>query len=378
MAFDLTTTPLTAAAVAAERELAPEVRSPDGVTNEILLLQRQLALDPGDASARARLKELLRQKGVTGTALDLPAAPENERREWWLDVLPRLQHSAWQAFELGHDSNINSGTANDVVDIPLLNYRSLTLDRALVGTPSYFAGVRTGVVERYPLGPQWSLRAGGMAALRYNEAEYVYLPHSYEGEVVLERYAGLWRFALGASGTQRWVAGYQALARNSFNAELARVLAGRLLASLFVERSRNRYPLFEDTETDEDYARVTLSHAPSGLQGSLHFGRERASGKIKDLDRDFFGVSAAWVIPAGARGRLRLAFSAFQADYRQSSPLFLTTREDQNLELSAAYEYPLGRHWTVTPRVVHEKNRSNLDLTRYERTQCLVEARRIF
>ncbi len=349
-----------------------------GRAREILALQRQLATNPDDAVARERLKELLAQLGATGAALDLPSGATLRERIWWRDLVPTLQRSAWMAVELGHDSNINSSTADEVVHVPLLNYRSLTLDPLLIRKPSSFVGLRMGAVGRYPLGPLWALRAGGMAALRYNTAQYVYLPHSYEGRVALERDFGLWRMEFGGSGTQRWVAGYQAIGRTSLHAQLAGLFAHGLTGLAQVETSRNRYPLLSGAQTNEAAVTLTMTHAATGLRGSVTGARERATGVTKALDRDSVGYSVAWVAEVFAAGRVRLNISETRARYVEASPLFLTSRNDRTREYSVAYEYRLAGGWAITPRYVREENRSTVELMRYDRTQWMIEGRKEF
>jgi hypothetical protein len=345
---------------------------------EILRLQQRLAANPADVEARARLIDLLERTGAGGAAFDLPSGVPLRERTWWRDLVPMLQRTAWMALEVGHDSNINSGTADEVVHVPLLNYRSLTLDPLLTRMSSSFIGLRMGAVGRYPLGPRWALRAGGMAALRYNAAQYVYLPHSYEGRLALERDFGFWRLELGASGTQRWVAGYQAIGRSSVHAQLTGLFAHGLGGMAQVETSRNRYPLLSGAETKEDAMTLTLTHDDTGLRGSVMAARERATGVARELDHDSLGYSGAWVTDAFSRGRIRLTASETRARYLEPSPLFLTSRQDRTREYSIAYEHRLADGWTLTPRYVREENRSTVELMRYDRTQWMIEARKEF
>ena len=356
----------------------PSCPDQGGAGWEILRLQRHLAANPGDERARSRLIDLLGRAGAGDAAFDLPSGVALRERTWWRDLVPMLQRSAWVALELGHDSNINSGTADEVVHVPLLNYRSLTLDPLLTRMSSSFIGLRMGAVGRYPLGPLWALRGGGMAALRYNAAQYVYLPHSYEGRLALERDFGFWRLELGASGTQRWVAGYQAIGRSSVHAQLTGFLAHGLDGMAQVETSRNRYPLLSGAETKEDAVTLTLIHEGTGLRGSVLSARERATGAARELDHDSMGYSIAWVADAFSRGRIRLTGSESRARYVEPSPLFLTSRQDRTREYSIAYEHRLVDGWTLTPRYVREENRSTVQLMRYDRTQWMIEARKEF
>lgn len=349
-----------------------------GQAREIILLQQQLANHPEDPVARDRLKTLLEQTGATGTALDLPTGALLRERTWWRDLVPMLQHSAWVAVELGHDSNINSGTPDEVVHVPLLNYRSLTLSPLLVQTPSHFLGLRTGAMARYPLSPNWALRVGGMAALRLNTEQYVYLPHSYEGRLALERDFGLWRVEAGVSGTQRWVVNYQAIGRSSFYAQVTRLFEHGVTGLAQVEHSKNRYPLFSETDTSENAMTLSMIHAGTGLQASVSGGRERATGVTKALDRDYLGYTLAWVSKTFSNGRVRLSFSENRAYYDEPSPLFLTTRHDLLRDYSVAYEYRLPDNWSITPRYVREENGSTVSLMKYTRTQWMIEARKEF
>lgn len=350
----------------------------NGRASEIISLQQQLANNPEDTAAQDRLKALLAQIGATGAAQDLPSGALLRERTWWRDLLPSLQRSAWVAIELGHDSNINSGTADEVVNVPLLNYRSLSLDPLFVQTDSPFVGVRFGALARFPLGAFWALRAGGMAAMRLNSAQYVYFPHSYEGRLGLERDFGLWRVEAGVSGNQRWLAIFQATGRRSVYAQATRLFEYGLTGQVYAEHSRNHYPQFLEAETGEDAITLTMAHSGTGLRGTITNGKEKAIGVTKSLDRNYSGYTISWVKEAFAGARISLSLSGNQVKYDETSPLFLTARRDRMREYSIAYEHRLADNWTITPRYVREENRSSVSLMRYDRTQWMIEARKEF
>jgi hypothetical protein len=48
----------------------------------------------------------------------------SERASRWCD---QIRLSGWAAVASGHDSNINSATARESIEVPLLNYKSLAL-----------------------------------------------------------------------------------------------------------------------------------------------------------------------------------------------------------------------------------------------------------
>jgi len=142
--------------------------------------------------------------------------------------------------------------------------------------------------------------------------------------------------------------------------------------------AQNRYPLFNDVETTQTKGSAGFAHVPSGMSGSVHYGEEIAAGDIKDLDRRFAGFSLSGRWPLLERGTLLARIGLVRSEYLLPSPLFATQRVDSASDMEVAFTYRLSDHWSVTPRVIAEQNKSSIPLVSFKRQQGMVELRRIF
>jgi hypothetical protein len=61
--------------------------------------------------------------------------------------------------------------------------------------------------------------------------------------------------------------------------------------------------------------------------------------------------------------------------YGGPEPIFLETRKDRQSDLSAEVSYLLRAHTTVLARIAYTDNRSNLPLTRFDRSVAGISVR---
>ena len=342
----------------------------------LLQLQRLVAADPGDAQARDLLQAALAGLRAEPGAYAVPSVAGLDPRPWWRKSLLAVQAGAWLAFEAGHDSNINSATDLDVVTVPLLNYRSLALDPLLFRHASPFVGVNGGLVFRKPLSSTLSLAARGLASMRYNSAQYSYLPHSYDLAVAFEQRLGAMLLEASAGKLQKRVAGHRIVDRETLALRLASPAGTRLQAAATAILAGNTYPLFDAVRTRDDSVGVELADHGLGLVLTLRAGREAATGPIKDLDRRYTGYSLGWRQRFTWGGWSTLHFGETRSNYATFSPLFLAQRSDTAREVVVVYAHPLGQGWTLSPKAASERNASTLPLTTFRRNQWLLELKK--
>lgn len=344
----------------------------------LLLTQRLLAVQPTDAKALALLADALAALNAEPATYDFSDWQGAASRPLWRSLLNSVQHAAWIGVEVGSDSNINSATSQDTIPIPLLNYRSLTLDPLLTRRPSSFVGINAGAAFRKPLSASLAVGARGTVAARFNSAEYSYLPHSYQAEVSVTKYLGDTQLDAELGFAQDWIAGYRFTDRLGIAVRASTSLLQTWRAELSASGSQNRYPQFNGVKTTQLKGSAGLTHGPSGLSGSVHYGEELAAGSIKDLDRRFTGFSLSGRWPLLERGTLVARFGMIRSEYLLPSPLFVTQRVDTANDIELAFTYRLSDHWFVTPRVIAEQNKSSIPVVSFKRHQGMVELRRSF
>lgn len=284
----------------------------------------------------------------------------------------------WLAAELGHDSNINRATSAKVIDIPLLNYRSLSLPDLLVEKRSSFAGLQGGAAVRLPLTPGLRAIIHGQAGIRANFAEVSYLPHNYFLGAQLEHDIGRTTVAIGGSASQQWLAKYPLLERSAVRIQATTKPTVDYEVGIAADSAWNIYPQFDKLNTREHSIELRAAYRPFGLQIGAYWGEEASHGTIKDLDRTFDGLALGWRRPLTETWRLAVDASYGRSRYQQFSRLFANHRSDRYSELSLAMQIRLADNWSLTPRLTLERNDSSMALNGYRRTQYLVELRKDF
>lgn len=333
----------------------------------ILMLQQLLAADESNKDAALLLDEQL-SKSAQPQPVSAPATSRSES----------TAITGWLAAELGHDSNINRATSAKVIDIPLLNYRSLSLPDLLVEQASSFAGLNGDVTIRMPITSTLRASLHGQASLRANFSEVAYLPHNYLVAAHLEQDVGDTTVALGGSLAQQWVAKFRLLERSAARVQVSTQPSKTVALALSVEWASNTYPLFDNLGTRENIVELRGTYRPFNLQFGAYWGEEASRSTIKDLDRTFDGLSIGWRYPITDNWRLAIDASAGQSRYGQFSRLFATQRSDRQTDLSFALQVRLTDGWSVTPKLMMERNNSSMALNQYRRTQYLAELRKDF
>ncbi len=330
----------------------------------VVLLQRFVAENPGDRDAEMRLGKLL------GDASGHPADAGR--------MTGPVRFDAWVASEFGHDSNINRAASAKMIEIPLLNYRSLSLPDLLVQRGSSFAGLLAGAEIRLPLSGSLKAELRAQAGVRGNFSEQSYLPHNYSGLARLEKNVGRSSVGIRVSVAQQWVAKYRLLERSGLRLHVSTPLTDVFDVSLSAEEAGNTYPMFENLRTRERSKEIRIGYAPLKLQFGVYWGDEDSSGPVKDLDRSFNGLSGGWRLPINETCRLAIDVSTGTSSYRQFSRLFATQRKDSQTEVVVAVQFRLGDGWSLAPRISVERNRSSMALNGYRRAQYLAELRKDF
>ena len=333
-----------------------------------LAAERYVALRPGDSSGLEVLQKARQLLGIVKSAhIALPQPA-------------RGGLAGWVAVQAGHDSNVNSGTSAAEISLPLFRGLIVDIEEKLgeVGKRSSpFFGLHAGLVGTVLLGRTNRLRAHAAFGGRYNVNFSEYAPLSFvagvEGEQDL---ADRFRVQASWNADQRWIGRHGLLDAQTIGLRGAVAFASGRQAGVFTSASDRNVPLFADQRSRELEQGLFLD--AFSLRLALFQGSERAKNALRFLDRDFEGLSVRWSGRRGERGRIDIAFASTRSRYVEFSQLFLGRRLDELHELHLAYEHRLATGWTLTPRLIAQQNRSNVALTRFERSQLLAELRRDF
>ena len=80
----------------------------------------------------------------------------------------------------------------------------------------------------------------------------------------------------------------------------------------------------------------------------------------------------------GARGSLFASVTFQASDYKGTDPTFLTTRDDDYIDVTLGYKFRYDGNWSVTPRLSYSSNDSNIVVNDYDRFDLMVVVRNDF
>ena len=344
----------------------------------ILHLQRLVVNRPDDCAALELLRLALARANA-GPMAHTASFPGNDSWPSSLErILEATRHATRIGIAAGHDSNINSATAIDVVGIPVLNHRSLVLNPLLVRRASSFTEFNGEADLKVPLSDSVEIGARAAAMARYNNSLYVYFPHSYFAALAVEKRFGSFSLDLAANYMQRRLAGYRIVERVSQEVTASGTPAPGLRLFVSLASARIKYPYFADLVTGDQSTSLRLTHTASGLEVAYRTARERSNSTIKDLDRDYSILALHWNKTLGSAGRIYLHVAETRSDYREFSALFLAQRFDRTRVLALAYEYRVGAGWALTPKLAVEHNASSIPIIAFRRNQWLLELSKEF
>jgi len=349
----------------------------------LLWVERVIALEPRHEEAQALRAAILARMRIEQPreAAALPGNVFDPAQRRWPAAAEQRPTRRWIAMETGYDSNVNSGTDSTQVSIPLLRGAPVDLERVLRilrGQSSYFLGLNAGIDASRAITNATQFRLSGLAAMRVNVEEVEFVPHNYRIAAQVDHIHESLRFALGASFTQQWIARYRLVGVNALSAQIDWLTGAQHTISLFGEYADKHLPQFNDIRTRQVHQGLAWTHIPTRLRVAIYTGQERATGVTRDLDREFDGLSAGWDHRLSQSGRLSLTYLGSRSRYTERSPFFLTMRRETLHELTAEYEHRLRDAWFLTPRIIIQQNQSNVELTRFSRTQLLIELRKEF
>jgi outer membrane protein len=362
----------------------------------VFALERVLALQPDNHLARAEIaraylalgeRDAARREFDTVRAQAIPeAAKANIER--MLAAIRAAETTRIEGFiELGggYDSNVNAATASSQITIPAavpgIGGATLVLDPLSRQREDAFAAVSAGVNLTQKLAGAWALvaAASGLARLQQDEKQFDQL--TLDG-------------SLGA----RWSRGGDAVTLGgqlqSFELDYARFREVRGLVaqwqhsyddnrqvSLFGQYSQLRYPTQSIRDADREvigaaYGKAFAARYSPVVFGTGYVGRERErASDVPQLGNELWGVRIGGQLAFGSGWGLGATASYEERRYGGPEPIFLETRKDRQSDLSAEVSYLLRARTTVLGRVAYTDNRSNLPLTRFDRTVAGISVR---
>lgn len=360
----------------------------------ILAFERVLTINPTHAQARAELARAYfmlgdhagaRREFAAVKAQNPPPAVQATIQKY-LDAMAapatRTSRSARAYIELGagHDSNINSATADSQIAVPILGGRVFTLDEASRAHADSFMTYALGGSLLEPFGERHALFAGASIEEMENDDleeyevgqlsgylgwRYRHLRHYYSVTLNGQRYdVAETRYRDSLGGTLQW---QYALNRNHVvTASLGHVDL--------------RYPGQDALDAKQTIASVNVLRAVND-RGSAVFAGVYGGEESADTERlsyDLYGLRVGGQYQFTPKAALFTAATVQQSDYRGEFVIFAATRADTRADVSLGIDWALTKRLHVKPQVQYTRNQSNIVLYDFERTRAWLVLRHDF
>jgi outer membrane protein len=361
------------------------------------ILERVLAVSPGHSAARLEmarsyfaLRDLERAEREFNIVLKAdPPPPIRTLVGSYLDRIrtlagaPVTTLAGYIELMMGRDTNVNAASSVSSVFVPGFGTEFSPTGAFARQSDNVFAWAG-GLEASRPIASGTSLFAG--ADLRQRTHRHV---DTMDTRAIDARVGVLQR--LSADDTLRFSIAhnfyeldYSAYRRaHTASLEWVRTFGERARLNVFTQDSRIRY-LQDDVQSSSSDVLIfgiggayVLDPASATLLfGTAYVGDDDAVSGRADGDRSLVGAGVT------VQRRLGEGLDGFasigQTDsrYGQENAAFAVTRRDRQVEQVVGLSWRLADHWTLRPQVAYTRNRSNLALSHYSRTEASLTLRR--
>ncbi len=351
----------------------------------VFALERVLAVRPEDALARAEiarayfaLSEFETSKQEFENVKTSGEVPPNARAtmDQYLSLIDRAQRgeqrvSGYIGFSTGYDSNVNSGTDESSIAIPVLGNLPFQLVDKATSQDNPFAAVSAGVNGLKPIDKNWAVIGGARGYYRATETPFstadTYLYAGVRGsfgkhEVVLAGQgedfiidADSLRFVYG--GYAQWNYAVDNKSRLSLSFQ-----GNKIDYPDLTHRNATRYV------TSASYLRAMPGKLEPVIYAGVYGGVEQENhGTRPQFGHDLYGGRLGGSIELMPKVRGFASVSMEQRDYHGPDPVFLRTRDDTQYIVSSGVEYKFCENWMLRPNITYTANNSNIPINDYDR-----------
>lgn len=357
----------------------------------IIALQRVLAIQPGNAAARAELARAYALAGDIDTArdqfatvVDDPSLPDPVRQRFTGFVRQFDKQisgggsdiSGFVDAAVGYDSNVNSATDLNSIVIPLFSFLGPgQLGANAVAQSDEYYDITAGISGVTAITRQDRLFASALGNFRNNFDNDTFDQAALTGTAgYAHSFASGDVISLSAQVQQFW------LDDNSFRtsfgtvAQYTKTLSkGRAVA---MSAQWNRLNFDNDPLRDADRYAAGVGFVGKRFAANLTGGKEETRRQPGDaFSFGFVTANIGTEVPVAKRVAV-VAGAAFDIRrYDAPDALFLTEREDERLDLQGGLKFAVLDTLFLQPRATYSRNWSNIALFDFERWTLSVGAR---
>ncbi|TKW60440.1 MAG: DUF560 domain-containing protein [Blastochloris viridis] len=365
----------------------------EGLTTEaIAAFERVLAVEPNNMAVRtelARAYALLgdnaaaaRELETVATSPQTPAGIKDNLHSYTSLLTQSLRggprtYRATAQIGLGADSNINTATNSSYMVLPALAALGpAKLDDSAQTKSSLYSEASANLTVRQPLSPAWAVYAGADASHKQAFVSNDFNQSTLSAETGVQHTSPEGRrLTLGLSARQFWYGNESYSQTYAVTGNWFQPLGVHTALSTYASAAHSQYPDLPAQDAD----RLTLGSTLHAYYGNLsayaglYGGTESAEADINS--QNFLGTTL------GAEYLLFPTLSTYtearyeHRDYEGYNPTFLTTRDDNQLDLSLGMAYALSSHFSLRPSIGYRYANSNIPMADYTRWQTIIALR---
>lgn len=366
-------------------------------TNAVFALERVLAVDPNHVRARAEIARAYAALGETNTAKQ---EFENVKRQGvppevavtidrLLSAIERVEDQGRTTLRgyvegmIGHDTNVNSATADRNVAVPVFGGAIFTLNPAGVSKSDTFTSIGGGLNLRMPLDKEWAFTAGLSGNKRVNSDWDIFDTGTADAHAGVVRTYGKDVFSAALQYSQFWLDNNRYREAAGITAQWQHNYDARNQASFYTQYSDLRYMSQEVRNADRFVWGANFAHALAGFKtvffGGAYVGEEvtRKLG-FEHLGHTLFGVRVGGQYEFHRDAKLFANLGYEHRRYGADDPFFLKTRVDNQWNFGVGVAWTPAKEWLVTPQFQYTRSDSNITLNDYRREMVSVTIRRSF
>lgn len=380
---------------------------PDKAT---LAFERVLMVNPNYSGARLdmarayyQLGDMLRARTEFETVLQQnPSEAARATIQKYLDAIAaqdpgkKTHVSGYAEGTVGRDNNINNATDQSqvIVNIPAVGTVTATLSPTNLKTADSYAAVGAGGEVVHRLNPDWGLYAGADLRQRTYRAQKNFDLLGMDARAGAVYGVERNRVRAGVVGGQATLGGARYRNTGGFSADWGHVLSPSNQLNLFGQYLQYRYADIAMQVNDFNQQAIgagwvhVLADGKSILSGSLYHGTESdVSARVTtatpvggrtDGAKTFNGFRVGGQTNYGERTIL-FANAGWQGGaYSKANPFFLSTRADKLYDVIMGANWRWDTLWSVGPQLTYARNKSNIVIYSYNRTDVSVTLRRDF
>jgi len=349
----------------------------------IIALQRVLAVQPGNAQARAELARAYALAGDIDTArdqfatvVDDPSLPDPVRQRFtgFVRQFDRAIQgggsdvSGFLDARGGHDSNINSATDLTTVTIPLFAFLGPgTLGAGARSQDDQFYELTGGVSGVTAVGRQDRLFASALGNWHDNFDSGAFDTASLTGTAgYAHTFANRDVISLSAQAQQFWLGGDGYRTSYGAVAQYTRLLPqGRALT---FAAQYNRLDFEGQPLLDADRYALAVGYVTRTLSANVSGGHEETRRAAGDAYSNSFATASVGAEVPITEDVAMIFGAAFDLRrYDAPDALFLTKREDERVDVQAGLKVAIVDGLYFQPRATWTRNWSNIPLYDYDR-----------